>query len=761
MAFKENKKDIALRNEDFARAIRQCQIRPLVQMVFEGKTPVVKSGYRTETELWDYKADCPSPGKQDAGAWAEIARHVLAFHNNSGGVIFFGISNSNFGFIGARPILDSKLVNDQLRKYLGDKIWVEFHREFIQDNQRYLGVALIPPRGPQMGRFQQDGHDANKNKIFSKGASAIRRGDSSYLLTSEQVAEIEKGSLLPSVGQAYIVDEPSFRILQPEYAHFVNRPEACKAVEEALADPRAFVTALLGIGGVGKTALATWAVLQAYEKKQFEFIISITAKDRELTPGGIRAIEPTLTSFESLLDNILDVLGFPEIKPCTVIEKETHVRDLLKTVSGLVFVDNLETVDDARIIKFLDTLPVGTRAIVTSRRSVVRVSVHPVDVGTFSDAEISNFIDALSEQHGFAYLADLSATERLQIGKACDGIPLAIRWILSRSKSAAEASTLTRNVNKHGEELLEFSFRRVFDKTSEIEKKILHVLALFDTPMPIDVLLIGAGLERPQVLDAIVGLVGDVLVQRHFDPNWNDYVYSMISVARTFIAKELAKTPKLEENIRKTLTKWFDALDIRDPEERRMLSDVRRGKKTQESVLVDLALAAEKRNDNKTAQDLYEKALSQKPSNWRALKSYGKFLIKKGGNGVEGLRKYEQAASFGPTRGIERSAIFREWGIHLKDSGSPHAIEMAIEKFEIALAETPHEVNLIFLLADLYERRGTYELLIKIVEPISTHKNTEIRKQALTFLLSAHKRSNNFLKAAETQQGLDALRSAV
>lgn len=758
MALKQNKNDCSSRNEDFARAIRQNQVKPLVQMVFAGNPPSLKSGFCTETELWDYKADCPKLGKPGAGAWAEIARHVLAFYNNNGGVIFFGVHNDTYSFLGARPIYDSKLVNDQLRKYLGDKIWVEFHREFIQDDQRYLGVALIPPRGPRIGRFLSDGIDPQGNKIFSKGEAAIRRGDSSHLLSVAEVAEFERKLLVPPIGQAYIVDEPCYRILQPEYVQFVDRPESCRAVEEALSDPRTSVTALLGIGGVGKTALATWAVIKAYEQRRFEFITSITAKDRELTAGGIRAIEPALTSFESLLDNILDVLGFPEIKTNAVNEKEAQVRELLKSVRGLLFVDNLETVDDARIIKFLDTLPVGTRAIVTSRRSAVRVSVYPIDVGTLNDGEIVDFIESLSAQSGFGYLADLSVPERLQIGKSCDGIPLAIRWILSRAKSAAEAFALARNVDKHGEELLEFSFRRVFDKMTDFEKKILHVLALFDTPMPMDVLLKGSGLQRPQVLDSIEGLVGDVLIQRYFDPNWNDYVYSLMPVARTFVAKELTKVPRLEETMRKTLTNWFGALDIHDLDERRIVSGIRRGKRTEESVLVDLALGAERRNDINTARDLYEKALSQNPSSWRALKVYGKFLIKKLGNWTEGLRRYEQAASFSPARGIERAMIFREWGVALRDSGSPRAMELAVEKFETALTETPNDVNLIFLLSESYAKQGMYSPLIQILEPILVRqKNLDIRKRALAILLDAYKHTNNIMKVAETQQVLDSI----
>ena len=76
---------------------------------------------------------------------------------------------------------------------------------------------------------------------------------------------------------------------------------------------RASTTSITGIGGAGKTALATWAVLRSYYRKSFEFIVCTTAKDRELTSSGIKAIDPQLTSFDTSLDSIFDVLGFPII----------------------------------------------------------------------------------------------------------------------------------------------------------------------------------------------------------------------------------------------------------------------------------------------------------------------------------------------------------------------------------------------------------------------------------------------------------------
>lgn len=144
-----------------------------------------------------------------------------------------------------------------------------------------------------------------------------------------------------------------FRVLSPQYPEFILRKQPCEEIVGSLADQRTAVTSIIGGGGSGKTALATWASLQAYEAKQFEYIVSITAKDRELTSSGIQALTPGKTTFDKLLDSILEVLRFSEYKSQALSEKERTVRGLLAAGNGLLVVDNLETVDDARVIQFL------------------------------------------------------------------------------------------------------------------------------------------------------------------------------------------------------------------------------------------------------------------------------------------------------------------------------------------------------------------------------------------------------------------------
>ena len=231
-------------------------------------------------------------------------------------------------------------------------------------------------------------NDSAGKRTFRKGYSAIREGDSCKILDIEQLSQHSRDSFLPTHGKIYEIDEPHFRILAPEYKQFVIRDEYGTQIEKTIRDPRTAIAAVTGIGGVGKTAISTWIALRAYECKDFDYIISITAKDRELTSSGIAALKPNLTSFEALLDNILEVLGFQNVRSRPVKEREEAVRTLIHNTKGLLYVDNLETVDDKRIITFLDNLPIGVHAITTSRRTSVRVSSRPIEIGPFTDNEI-------------------------------------------------------------------------------------------------------------------------------------------------------------------------------------------------------------------------------------------------------------------------------------------------------------------------------------------------------------------------------------
>lgn len=748
-------------SSDLEMAIKQRNLKAIMDLMFEPGTFLLKTGFKTENELWDYKSDCPPPGKAQLNAWADMAKEVLSFHNKRGGILLFGISDKDYKFKGASTRLDSKLINDQLRKFLGDRIWIDFHREFIQEDQRYLGVAIIPHRGPQLEKFRIDAPmKANGKRIFRKGYSAVREGDSCKLLDINRLAQYSRDIFLPIYGKIYEIDEPFCRILRPEYKQFVTRNEYGSQIEQTIRDPRTAIAAVTVIGGVGKTAISTWVAIRAYECRDFDFIVSITAKDRELTSAGIAALKPELTSFETLLDTILDVLDFKEKKGLSTEEKEKEVREIIGDTNGLLYVDNLETVDDIRIIRFLDNLPMGVHAITTSRRTSVRVSTRPIEIGPFKEYEVVELIKILSNEPGLDYLNDLTDPEAIKIGNSCDNIPLAIKWTLCNSRSAAEAiskADIFAQTGKHGEELLEFTFRGIFSSMPGPEKAILNVLSVFQRPLPIEAILVGTGLASYKLQDTLETLTNDSLVNSIFDPSLNDFVYTTLPIVRTFVNNELYSQPQVTLNIRRNLSNYYEAKDIHNPDERIVVRELRQGTKNVGSSLVDLAKSAEKRNDIEGAEELYEQAISRDPNNWNALREFAEFQRHKKGNTTMAIQLYDQAAANSPASGPDRALIFRERGMLYRDSGLPDATDIAIESFKIAHEISPNDPLTVHALAHMYDRKGQSKNVIDLLEPLRKHHSKLTRKKSLPLLLNAYQKRNEIIKIAEIKEEIQIL----
>jgi tetratricopeptide (TPR) repeat protein len=641
-----------------------------------------------------------------------------------------------------------------LRRYVGDFLWCEYHREFIQPDQSYVGILIVPPRGQRLARFKAPGFDAQGKQIFGQDDSAIRRGDSSILLSKAEANALARSLALPTLGKIYEINEPLYRVLAPEYVQFIDREQLSSDVELSLRDSRVAVTSLLGIGGAGKTALATWAVLRAYERGDFKFIVSITAKDRELTASGIQALTPSLTTFEALLDSVLEVLGFPDRKTESLDTKRDEATALLTNTGGLLYVDNLETVDDNRIIEFLDNLPVGAKAITTSRRTRVRVAVRPIEIGALTDREVLQFVRSLASLPGFDYVRQLKEPEIGRIGTACDRLPLAIRWVLSRSRSPAEAvstaDTITQS-GRRGEELLEFSFRRVFEGLKMAEKRVLYTLGIFQAALPIEALLVGATADAatsadPAILDALEQLIDASVVQRIFDPNLNDYVYGLLPITRAFVSRQVSQAPELGSVIRRRLTDYFEAKDVADPDARLVVREARQGRADTETSLLDLAISAKNRGDHRTAANLFEQALGRNPRSWRVAREYAEFQRHQEHNRTAALRLYEQAAANAPRRGAERALIYREWGMLLRDSGQADATDRAIECFEEARRESPNDVLATHALATMLARKGEYRRVIELLEPLLDRPG-KTRDMVAAMLRTAYDRTGEMVKA--------------
>lgn len=742
-------------------AIESRDIGQVLALFFElgaDHVPVLRTGFRRENDAWDFKRGLPGLRAGNERAWADVAAHVAALHNRRGGALFFGIADHDFGFVGTRDVVDAKRFNDQIRRYLGDTVWVEFAREFIQSDQRYLGVALVPGRGLNPLRFRADAPaDGTGARAFAQGDLAVREGDQRRILHGPEADRYLALNRLPSADARFQVNVDGARILRADYDEFIERQGLCRAVEDALQDDRTYVTSLVGVGGAGKTALACWAVLRAYQAKRFTHFVSVSAKDRDLSHRGIQAAEPSLGSFDDLLDQVLDVLGFEDYRAQPVEEKEVVVRELLPSTNALLFVDNLETVDDKRIIQFLESLPKPAKAITTSRIGLVKRAAYPLTVGPLSVEEAIAFLDLKARRRGREQLRHAKKAEKERIVRACSQLPLAIEWLVGQagdlSVALSYADTMAGSKAKD-EELLEFCFRRVHSALDAPARAVMGALALYDRPQMLEAVTAACG-SAIEVVEAALSWLEDCsLVERVWDENIHDFAFRMLPITRRFAYRELQRTAGDEVRIRRRLSDWYEGNDVPD-EHRALMVAARRGKRDPDLALVEAAIDFRKQGSLAEAEKYFRQAIDRNPQSWRAHREFAELLRDKESVG-EALEHYEIAARHAPARGTDRALIYREWGMLMRQSGLPSALTQAAELFKTALRETPGDPIVQHALAGTYIRLSQFALAQNLLETLVSSQSPETRARSYPLLETCYEQRGDRLKFLELKDRIAA-----
>ena len=725
-------------------ALRERNTTELVKLFVDQTQKSIQPSFRVENDLWDYKLVLPVL-KSSSLVWAELSKDILAFHNTrKEGIIVFGVDDTALEIVGVKvPVeIDSKIVNDKIRKYLGDQLWVELHSP-IRVGDYSLAFLLIPGLSGSVKRFISNAPEKDKKPLFCNDGSAIRKGDSSYILNVEEANVFSVTNDTLSYGM-YKINGPDYQILNPDYIEFIRREKYCSLIQNGLERRRVSAVTLTGIGGIGKTSLAIWATEQAYLSKKYDHIISMSAKDRELTAAGIEAIHQGFTTIEDILNNILSVIGFDEYISETLANKEKYVRQLLQDSNTLILLDNLETTADTRIEDFLNDLPEGVKAIVTSRRNIVRVSSYPIEVEGLEDEEIVRYMTSLCG--AFDACAKLSRSEKLYIGEACNRIPLAIKWLVSRCKTTQELLAFAGQMESSTSstsQLLEFVFRRLFERMNSAERRIVQVLSIA-SDIPDEALIQGCfGIEE-NIWDSLEILVRDTIVIKKFDDKLNWYKYSLLPLTKAFILKNCT-TPQEDERIRRRLRAWFQAEDIKNEQERVLIQNMRQNGKNVGDALITMAFNAQSRGAYENAVQLYEQAIMRDPHNWRVYRAYAEYFRNYEKNTSLAIQNYKKALEYLPKNdiGYHSAVIRREYAMLYMRSGQPDAMNVAITELEKAHTMYPSDPIAARFLAEAYITKGFYEKTIEVLSIFVDTKDEKTQKNIWPILLNAYEKIPN------------------
>jgi tetratricopeptide (TPR) repeat protein len=303
----------------------------------------------------------------------------------------------------------------------------------------------------------------------------------------------------------------------PRLQYFFGREKELKTIADALApEARGWGALIDGPGGIGKTALAIRAA-ELTPTGRFRRIIFLSSKQRELTADGQRSLGTfVLPGYLEMLNAIVRELDQPDLAKSAEKERSDLVLRALSNSDVLLVLDNLETLpepDRDQLFAFLNRLPRGCSAIVTSRRRADASAV-VVRLDRLDWPAASALITELGRQH--QRLGQASEREQRALYEETGGNPLLIRWVagqlgLGRCRTVASALDFLRNAPPRNNPL-EFIFGDLLDTFSDNETKVLAALTHFTTAMEVQCIAELASLNQAAAQGALSDLSNRALV---------------------------------------------------------------------------------------------------------------------------------------------------------------------------------------------------------------------------------------------------------
>jgi tetratricopeptide (TPR) repeat protein/GTPase SAR1 family protein len=335
---------------------------------------------------------------------------------------------------------------------------------------------------------------------------------------------------------------------------FVGRDDDIRRVLNLLDGDLHRVITISGAGGVGKTALALQIVYKYLKKgnySPFDGIIWLSAKETKLSYLGIEDIEPTIKSYEQLLDTIMGVMGFEQLDNA-IEEKETDVKTLFDLHNCiLIVIDNLETIRDESIINFILDAHPKTKILITSRTGLGQVE-RRYELKQLKEKEALSLFRFISRDKRLDSLLVLDDdTIKGYIRKvAC--FPLAIKWVIGQVAIGKDINSVVSSISETTSDISRFCFEQIYNDLSLFAKKLLCTLSMFDEPPSSGILDYVLNIPHQDFEDSIRELIlVSLVIPEQYKTEQNEIAsrYALLSLTRGDVRQQLDKDPILKRDI--------------------------------------------------------------------------------------------------------------------------------------------------------------------------------------------------------------------
>lgn len=501
----------------------------------------------------------------------------------------------------------------------------------------------------------------------------------------------------------------------PDYEYeggFVGREHDRKRIIQYLLSEKFPVITITGAGGVGKTSLALRIIQELTQnpsQKKFDAIIWLSAKENRLTAIGIEDIEPTLKSYEELLDTIIEVMDFDDENDGNVEEKEKLVNQILELSNKvIIIIDNLETITDQRILNFIIEAPINIKFLITSRRGIGQIEIRH-EVKQLKEKEAIYLFRQLAKDKQLQSLLSLPDDTIKSYVEKVSFYPLAIKWVIGQIARGKDINRVISLIKDTESDISRFCFEQIFNSLSADCKNILYAVCCFDENPTSSVLQYVVEQSDDTFDKSIEELIlVSLIIPEQFQNEKNSISrkFSILSLTKGYIRLQLNKFAKIKEYIVKRIIDVENTITITEKAKREYRHSLHNlGAKTDEekvaAILAQTAFQKYQAGRYDEAIDDYKKAIKIAPNfsaiyrNWSVMESYEGHL-------QEADRLMEEAERLND----RDPQIYLLWGNILRKNAKYHE---ALKKYEKAYNLDNEDHIILNALGTTKSKLGEYE----------------------------------------------------
>lgn len=460
------------------------------------------------------------------------------------------------------------------------------------------------------------------------------------------------------------------------YNTFIGRQSELEELNNKVSHKRNYITALDGIGGVGKSAIALeyCSNLIQSERKKVDYIFWVSAKTTMLINGKIENIKQSFVHLDQLLDLILDMTRFGEYKTFDNEQKKNMVLQILELVDSLIVLDNLETISERNLIdiwNFINDIPTPNKVLLTSRE--MHYNAHQeVRIKNLSRADSLEFLREYCISMEFSN--SLYKNIENDIVDISSGLPIAIKSIIGQIVLGRNFKSIKKSIIKNSDNLAEFCFKEQLDLLDKDHYKILLYICFSIEALDFDAIeyLIDEidSVEITPLLDKLISL--SII---YLEDVGDKRVYSTLPLIKKYIVNSI-RDIELVESVKKTLNDFYNLADVESfnlfPVEQRNIKQADFIPKK----IIDNAMKHAQNDELEEADNWFKKALNLFEEDEYVLFTYAQYLAKYKNKIQESINYLKQVNSLSPNY------------IYLKKIGDHHSklynYDVAIKYYENA-----------------------------------------------------------------------------